>query len=106
MTAAHLDECSALNDLTCIVKSHSSAQIFQNHVLNIGSDEVGLHLDTQLPDNLCAVVQTEIELMDSIFPDILNNYLDNYWLNNRVVLAAKESICVTKRNVNEKLCTG
>lgn len=51
-----------------------------------------LHPNTQsirLPDDFCTFVQTKNELIESIFPDILNNYLDHNWLSNRAILAAK-----------------
>ncbi|CAH2088688.1 unnamed protein product [Euphydryas editha] len=68
------------------------AQVFSEQLLDIGNGEVELYQNTQyikLPDNFCTVVETKSELIESVFPDILNNYLDHDWLCNRAILAAR-----------------
>ncbi|GFV59955.1 ATP-dependent DNA helicase [Trichonephila clavipes] len=74
------------------LQNDPSAQIFSEQLLHIGNGKIELQLNTQcikLPDNFCTVVQDKNELIQSIFPDILNNYLNHEWLSQRAILAAK-----------------
>jgi hypothetical protein len=61
------------------LQNDPSAKIFFQQLLNIGNSKIKLHSNTQcikLPDNFCNVVQKKNELIKNVFPDILNNYLD------------------------------
>jgi ATP-dependent DNA helicase PIF1 len=74
------------------LQNDPSAKIFSEQLLDIGNDKIELHPITQcikLPDNFCNVVQTKNELIENVFPNILNNYLDQNWLSERAILAAK-----------------
>ncbi|GFX88190.1 ATP-dependent DNA helicase [Trichonephila clavipes] len=74
------------------LQNDPSAQIFSEQLLHIGNGKIELQLNTQcikLPDNFCTVVQDKNELIQSIFPDIQNNYLNHEWLSQRAILAAK-----------------
>lgn len=74
------------------LQNDPTAQEFSKQLLDLGNGEIEFHQDTQhirLPDNFCTVVQTKNELIESVFPDILNNYLNHDWLSNRAILAAK-----------------
>jgi ATP-dependent DNA helicase PIF1 len=42
-----------------------------------------------LPGNFCTIVHCKNELIESVFPDTLNNHLYHNWLSNRAILAAK-----------------
>jgi len=71
-----------------------SAQIFAKQLLDIGNGRIELHPNTQyiqLPDNFCTFVETKRELIDSVFPAILKNYLNHNWISERAILAAKNS---------------
>ncbi|XP_050064807.1 ATP-dependent DNA helicase pif1-like [Aphis gossypii] len=75
-----------------------TTQVFSKQLLDIGNGEIELHQNTQyikLPDIFCTVVETKNELIESVFPDILNYYLDHNWPCNRAILAARNV------NVNE-----
>lgn len=74
------------------LQNDPSAQIFFEQLLNIGNGKIELQPNTQcikLPDNFCTVVQDKNELIQSIFPDIQNNYLNHEWLSQRAISAAK-----------------
>ncbi|XP_039483119.1 uncharacterized protein LOC120446291 isoform X2 [Drosophila santomea] len=74
------------------LQNDQSAQIFSEQLLDIGNGKIELQPNTQcikLPDNFCTVVQDKNELIQSIFPDIHNNYLNHEWLSQRAILAAK-----------------
>ncbi|XP_029342163.1 uncharacterized protein LOC115033546 [Acyrthosiphon pisum] len=75
------------------LQNDPSAKIFSEQLLDIGNGKIE-HQNTQcikLPDNFCNVVQTKNELIESVFLDILNNYLDQNWLSQRDILAAKNN---------------
>ncbi|CAI6376445.1 unnamed protein product [Macrosiphum euphorbiae] len=61
------------------LQNDPSAQIFSEQLLDIGNGKIELQPNTQciLPDNFCTVVQDKNELIQSIFPDIQNNYLNH-----------------------------
>ncbi|XP_025409114.1 uncharacterized protein LOC112682657 [Sipha flava] len=74
------------------LQNDPTAQVFSKQLLDIGNGEIELHQNTQyikLPDIFCTVVETRNELIESVFPDILNYYLDHNWLCNRAILAAR-----------------
>jgi ATP-dependent DNA helicase PIF1 len=50
-----------------------------------------------LPDNFCTAVDTKNEVIESVYPDMLNNYSDHNWLCNRAILAAR-NVVVDKMN--------
>ncbi|XP_046492949.1 uncharacterized protein [Neodiprion pinetum] len=74
------------------LQNDPSAQIFSEQLPDIGNGKIELQPNTQcikLPDNFCTVVQDKNELIQSIFPDIQNNYLNHEWLSQRAILTAK-----------------
>jgi len=59
---------------------------------NIGNGKIELHQNTQcikFPDKFCNIIQTKNELIESVFQDKLNNYLDQNWISQHAILAAK-----------------
>ncbi|XP_053597683.1 uncharacterized protein LOC106693515 [Microplitis demolitor] len=74
------------------LQNDPSAQIFSEQLLDIGNGKIELQPNTQcikLPDNFCTVVQDKNELIQSIFSDVQNNYLNHEWLSQRAILASK-----------------
>ncbi|GFT17761.1 ATP-dependent DNA helicase [Trichonephila clavipes] len=69
------------------LQDDQSSEIFSTQLQDTGSSEVELHQNKQfskLPDNVCTVVHTKKELIESVFPDTLYNYLGNRCLCNHV----------------------
>jgi hypothetical protein len=50
-----------------------SAQVFSKQLLDIVNGEIEQHENTKLPENFCTAVEMKSELIESVFPDILNN---------------------------------
>ncbi|XP_055918690.1 uncharacterized protein LOC129950794 [Eupeodes corollae] len=74
------------------LQNDPTARVFSQQLLDIGNGEVEFNQNTQcirLPDNFCIVVETKNDLIETVFPDKINNYLNHNWLSNRAILAAK-----------------
>lgn len=74
------------------LQNDPSAQTFSEQLLHIGNGKIELHPNTQcikLPDNLCTIVNSKQELIESVFPDILNNCFNHNWLSERAILSPK-----------------
>lgn len=74
------------------MQEDESAQIFSKQLLDIGNGEVESYPNSQnieLPHNFCIVVETQNELIESVFPNIVKNYQDQNWLSKRAILAPK-----------------
>ncbi|XP_071035290.1 uncharacterized protein [Parasteatoda tepidariorum] len=71
---------------TCLKESYLWRSV------NIGNGKIQLYEDTQyirLPQNFCNTVPSKEELIKSIFPDLPHDYINNAWLRERAILAAK-----------------
>jgi hypothetical protein len=69
----------------------SDVSNFSDLLLQIGDGRFPQNLngEVRLTDELCNVVQSADELINSVYPDILNNYKNLSWLTERAILAAK-----------------
>ncbi|GFT48506.1 hypothetical protein TNCV_762151 [Trichonephila clavipes] len=59
-----------------------SVKTFPNYVLDIRNGEIELHPNTsciKLPDNSVLLFRQKNEFIERVFPDRLNNHLDNDW---------------------------
>lgn len=69
---------------------NDQTQIFSDQLLGTGNDKIKLHpkhLNTiciKLTDNACTVfyLKNELRVIETVFPDILNNYSHHNWLSN------------------------
>lgn len=75
------------------MKSTHPTQIFSVKLLDSGKGKIKVHPNMQcikLLDDFCTVMYLKNEeLVKNVFSDILNNYLNYNWFNNRVILIAK-----------------
>lgn len=79
-----------------------SAENFSKQLLDIGNGKVDLHENTQfikLPANFCTVVNSQIALIENIFPNIQTQYMNHEWLAERAILASK-NVDVNDMNFN------
>lgn len=73
------------------LQTDPSADTFNEQLLKIGNgtmpnDESGL---ITLPTDFCHLTQTKEELIESVFPNIVQHYKSHAWLSERAILAAK-----------------
>lgn len=71
---------------------------FSKQLLDIGNGKIPIDNQTgciTLPDTFCTIVDTKQQLIDNVYPNIRQNHKNHVWLNERAVLASKNT------NVNE-----
>lgn len=94
---AHVQRLSLTTNMRVRLQNDSSAREFSKQLLKIGdgkiaSDQNGFIV---LPNNFCIIVSSKQELIDRVFPNIVQNYNNYDWLRERAILAPKNI------NVNE-----
>ncbi|XP_055910737.1 uncharacterized protein LOC129945100 [Eupeodes corollae] len=69
-----------------------NASEFSKQLLEIGNGKVAVDKSTgliTLPSNFCNITQSKKELVQRVFPNILQNYRNHDWLSERAILAGK-----------------
>ncbi|XP_037959331.1 ATP-dependent DNA helicase PIF1-like [Teleopsis dalmanni] len=69
-----------------------AAELFAKQLLDIVNGNVSLQENThfiKLPENICKIVNSKEELIESVFPHIYQNDQNHQWLQSRAILAAK-----------------
>lgn len=71
-----------------------SATRFSEQLLDIGNGKIPHIPNSQLialPTDFCTIKATKNELIESIFPNIRQRYLDHEWVSERAILAPKNT---------------
>lgn len=74
------------------VQNDLSAERFAKQLLDIGEGKMQVDASTlsiTLPNDFCQIKATKAELINSVFPNITQNYLNIQWLSERAILAAR-----------------
>jgi len=86
-----------------------SAEIFFKQLLDIGDGKIKCHENTQLIkllENVCNIVDSINALIESVFPNVRDNYSKHLWLGERAILADK-NVHVDKINfIIQKILPG
>lgn len=74
-----------------------SAKVFSQQLLDIGNGVMPLDIlgFMTLPTNFCTVITAKDALIESVFPNLVQNFKDHTWLSERAILAPKN------KDVNE-----
>ena len=70
----------------------ASAGKFTKQLMDIGHGRMEIDESTQcitLPANFCEIPESIDELVQNVFPNIVQNYKNHQWLSTRAILAAK-----------------
>ncbi|GFW05877.1 ATP-dependent DNA helicase [Trichonephila clavipes] len=69
-----------------------SSERFEKQLLDIGKYNIEMDESTHcitLPENFCYIVKSPEELITKVFPNLSQNYKNNEWVSERVILASK-----------------
>ncbi|XP_055308166.1 ATP-dependent DNA helicase pif1-like [Sitodiplosis mosellana] len=72
------------------LQNDPSAAVFSKQLLDIGNGAMAVNAATGMitfPENFCRITQEKDELVQSVFPNIVQNYMDHDWLGERAILA-------------------
>ncbi|XP_050337670.1 ATP-dependent DNA helicase pif1-like [Bactrocera neohumeralis] len=98
----------ALNVNMCILlQDDSSAHQFSEQLLDIGNGIMQIDNTNgmiTLPENFCTILQTKEELVECVFPNIIQNRRSHDWLAERSILAPKNiNVNAINFKIQEKL---
>ncbi|XP_050324479.1 uncharacterized protein LOC126755794 [Bactrocera neohumeralis] len=82
------------------LQEDQSGEVFSKQLLDIGNGIIAVDTSSgyiTFPTNFCNFCESKTELMEMVFPNIAQNYVNHIWLSERVILAAKNV------DVNEKI---
>ena len=74
------------------LQNDDSGQTFSDQLLPIGNGKLPVDSISgriQLPADFCNLVTSKNELIEKVFPNILNYYKNNKWLSERAIFAHK-----------------
>ena len=75
------------------LQNDQSGEVFSTQLLDIGNDKISVDSSSwyiTFPTNFCHITETKTKLIEKVFPNIAQNYKNHVsWLNERVILAAK-----------------
>lgn len=80
---------------------------FSKQLLQIGNGKVRIDNTNgliSLPNNFCTILQSKEELIERVFPNIVQNYRNHDWLRERAILAPKNlHVNAINYQIQEKL---
>lgn len=74
------------------LQNDPSATCFAKQLLDIGNGNIPIDTSTKcitFPPNFCTLITSKEDLIQCVFPNIIQNYKEHKWLSERAILAAK-----------------
>lgn len=74
------------------LQEYQYGEVFSKQLLDIGNGIIAVDTSSgyiTFPTNFCNFCESKTELMEMVFPNIAQNYVNHVWLSERVILAAK-----------------
>lgn len=89
----HVQKLTLKINMRVRMQNDPSALEFSKQLLQLGNGK--LQIDAagliQLPTNFCTISQSKEQLINSVFPNILQHYKNHDWLRERAILAPKNT---------------
>ncbi|XP_039964217.1 ATP-dependent DNA helicase PIF1-like [Bactrocera tryoni] len=82
------------------LQEDQSGEVFSKRLLDIGNGIIAVDTSSgyiTFSTNFCNLCESKTELMEMVFPNVAQNYVNHIWLSERVIFAAKNV------DVNEKI---
>ena len=92
----HVKTLKLTTNMRVRLQNDDSGQTFSDQLLAIGNGKLPVDSipgQIQLPAEFCNLVTSKNELIEKVFPNILNNIKNNKWLSERAILAPKKYRC-------------
>jgi hypothetical protein len=90
----HVSKLSLTTNMRVQLHNSSTAQSFSKQLLALGDGRVQCDPSTgciTFSADFCSQVQSVVDLLDNVFPNIENNYSQTQWLCERAILAPKNN---------------
>jgi len=88
----HVKKIQLSTNMRVHLLAEDSGQTFANQLLDMGDGKLPINRETNeisFPMNFCQLQPSIIDLENSVFPNIANNYQNHDWLRERAILAPK-----------------
>lgn len=76
------------------VQNDQSGEVFSKQLLDIGNGKIPVDTSSgciTFPADFCQITKSKTELIDKVFPNISQHYINHVWLSERAILAAKNA---------------
>ncbi|XP_037944204.1 ATP-dependent DNA helicase PIF1-like [Teleopsis dalmanni] len=88
----YVKKLQLVTNMRVALVNDTSAEEFSKQLLLIGNGRVAVEESSGLiafPSNFCNFVSSKDELINEVFPNIIDNHKNKKWLSERAILAAK-----------------
>ncbi|XP_037948346.1 ATP-dependent DNA helicase pfh1-like [Teleopsis dalmanni] len=88
----YVKKLQLVTNMRVALVNDASAEEFSKQLLLIGNGRVAVEESSGLiafPSNFCNFVSSKDELINEVFPNIIDNHKNKKWLSERAILAAK-----------------
>ncbi|XP_055312023.1 uncharacterized protein LOC129574268 [Sitodiplosis mosellana] len=96
LKSSHLWKCvkklQLITNMRVELQNDPSATRFAKQLLDIGNGNIPIDASTKcipFPPNFCNLITSKEDLIQCVFPNIIQNYKEHKWLSERAILAAK-----------------
>jgi ATP-dependent DNA helicase PIF1 len=101
----HVQKFTLSTNMRVHLVGDTTAQTFANQLMKLGNGEFPTDPTTNtitFPPDFCQAVSSVQEIVENIFPEIVNNYNNHKWLCERAIMAPKND-SVNHKSINTRI---